>query len=553
MGHACACGKACCLPLLFPSLSDVEILQVNVLEQQIVITARDVIGQAKCRSCQTSTVRRHGSYRRRVHHGALEGRPIVVEIEVTRYRCDNPACELATFTLEIPTLARRRARRTPAMRATLEALARAGGGRMGARLATKLGLSATASHDSLLRLLRNLPEPERGPVTVLGVDDFARRKGQVYGTVLVDLDSNTVIDLLDDRQADTLAAWLTSHPEIEILCRDRAGAYADGAKAGAPQAIQVADRFHLWKNLIDYVDKTVSRHRADLPEPQAEAVCDGEAADVPTPAAPAIDAEAALQQHRDEGRIVPRTLQRHKDVHERLALGHSISQIARDLGLERATIRRYASATDPDELLTRSAPGNKATVLDGHTDYLHQRWAEGCHNAARLTRELQARGYRGSPQVVRRHLHAFRACDHSPAAAGPSTPSVREVTQWICTHPDRLDAADQQQLTQILDRSAPLAATAAHVTAFARMLVERTGSRENLTAWMAAVDADELPHLHSFTNGLRRDLDAVINGLTLPHNSGPVEGIVNKIKTIKRQMFGRANFDLLRIRVLHTI
>ncbi|WUE08667.1 transposase [Nonomuraea sp. NBC_00507] len=207
-------------------------------------------------------------------------------------------------------------------------------------------------------------------------------------------------------------------------------------------------------------------------------------------------------------------------------MGHSHSQIARDLGIDRATVRRFARAADPGELLVRSAPGIRPSPLDGYTDYLHHRWNQGCHNAARLTEEIIALGYRGSPQTVRRYLHTFRTTG-TDLPATSAAPSVRQVTQWICTHPDRLDPGDQAKLQEILARSDPLAATAGHVAAFATMLTNRTGTLESLTAWMAAVDADELPHLHSFTNGLRRDMDAVVNGLTLAHNSGPVEGLVN--------------------------
>ncbi|MGP3919067.1 ISL3 family transposase [Nonomuraea sp. 10N515B] len=550
MRHECACGEDCCLSLVFPSLQNVEITEILPAEDTVTIITRDGATQAACRSCGTITTRRHGSYRRRLHHDAVEGHAVVVEVEVTRFRCDNPGCDLGTFTAELPGLAQRRQRRTPSLRAVLELVARAAGGRMGSRIAADLGVVSTASRISLIRLLRALPQRPPGEVRTLGVDDFATRRGHTYGTVLVDMDTNTVIDLLTDREADTLAAWLTGHPEVEVICRDRAGAYADGAARGAPNATQVADRFHLWKNLIDYVDKTVARHRADLAEPHPEQDANGTPESLPASAAVFDEALAA---RRQDGRIVPRTTERHQAVHERLALGHSHSQIARDLGINRATVRRFARAADPEELLVRSAPGIRSSPIDNYTDYLHHRWNQGCHNAAHLTEEIKERGYRGSPQTVRRYLQHFRTTGSDPLPAKPTTPSTRQVTRWLCTHPDRLDPDDQAKFQDILTRSPPLDATAGHVATFAAMLTGRTGTAENLAAWMAAVDADDLPHLHSFTNGLRRDLDAVINGLTLPHSSGAVEGIVNKIKAIKRQMFGRANFDLLKIRILYAI
>jgi transposase len=234
-----------------------------------------------------------------------------------------------------------------------------------------------------------------------------------------------------------------------------------------------------------------------------------------------------------------------RQIHELRAHGESISAISRSLHLDIQTVRRFAHASSLEELLAKTA--ERASVLDGFTTYLHQRWNQGCTDAAALTMEIKALGYAGSDQTVRRYLRPFRHGRPTPPP-GPTPPTVREVTGWILRRPDSLDAQEQTRLKEILARCPQLAAASAHVAAFADMLTGRHGDR--LDGWIAAVAADGLPGLHSFTTGLRRDHQAVTNGLTLSYSSGAVEGNVNRIKTLKRQMYGRASFDLLRKRVL---
>jgi transposase len=246
-----------------------------------------------------------------------------------------------------------------------------------------------------------------------------------------------------------------------------------------------------------------------------------------------------------ELRIVTRTRERYQAITALHADGASIAAIARTLGVDRHTVRRFVRASGLEELQAKTL--QRASLLDGYTDYLHQRWTQGCTDAAALTKEITTLGYRGSDKTVRRYLHPLRDGRPTPPAR-PAAPTVREVTGWILRRPDRLEPADQVRLQQVLAHCPQLDAAATHVAAFAEMMCGRHGER--LDDWLTAVEADDLPELHRFTAGLRRDYDAVRAGLTLEHSSGRVEGTVNKIKMLKRQMFGRANFDLLRTRVL---
>jgi len=466
----------------------------------------------------------------------------MIDLEVRRFFCGNAACGLQTFAEQVPAVAPRHQRRTPVLRSLLEGVALALAGRAGARLAAMLGI--VVSRVTLTRLIRALPDPETGQVTILGVDDFAKRRGHSYATILIDMDTRRPVDVLEDRQAATLARWLEDHPGVQVICRDRAGAYAEGSREGAPGAIQVADRFHLWQNLCDAVEKTVMSCRADLREPVTEP---GE----PEPAGPGDDAgvpagtttPAASQ--AGNGRLATRSRERHAAIHDLLGQGKNITQASEALGLTRHTVRKFARAATAEQVITGPAP--RSSQLDRFAPYLQQRWDQGCTDAARLFAEIQAQGYSGSKRSARRYLQPLRSSLARPVPP-PPPPSVREVTRWITSHPDNLTDDEKAQLSQVKARSAKLRAAAGHVTAFAEMMTGRHGER--LLAWMAAVDLDDLPHLRSFTSGIRRDQDAVANGLTLEHSSGAVEGNVCRIKALKRQMYGRASLDLLRKRIL---
>ena len=540
MQHSPAGEEACCLHLLFPHLAGLQVDKVENLENAVLITARSRTADAACRRCGLSSARVNSRYRRRLHDLAAGGRPVLIDLEVRRFFCGNPECELRTFAEQVPAVTQRHQHRTPLQRSLLEAVALALAGRAGARLAGALGIAI--SRTTLIRLIRALPDPGIGQITVLGVDDFAKRRGHSYATILIDMDTHQPIDVLEDRQAGTLAQWLKDHPGVQVICRDRAGAYAEGSREGAPDAIQVADRFHLWQNLCDAVEKTVISCRADLREPNPEP-------GGPEPAGcgsgvPAETSRPAAQDSGD-GRLAIRARERHAAIHDLLAQGRNYAQISEILGLTRHTVRKFARAATAGQVITGPSP--RSSSIDRFAPYLQQRWDQGCTDAAQLFTEIQAQGYSGSKRSARRYLQPLRAGLTTPVLP-PPPPTVREVTRWITSHPGHLTDDQTARLSQVKARSTQLSATARHVTAFAEMMTGRHGG--HLPAWIAAVDLDDLPHLHSFIRGIRRDQAAVTNGLTLAHSSGAVEGNVCRIKALKRQMFGRANLDLLRKRIL---
>lgn len=511
----------------------------------MVFTVRSVESCAPCPRCATVSSRTHGGYRRSLVDAPVCGQRVRVTVAVRRFRCLHDDCPAVTFAEQIPGLTSPFSRFTPQARQQLSVIALALAGRAGARVSARLGLAV--AKDTLIRLIRALPIPPVGTVQELGVDDFALRRGHVYGTVLINMATHQPVDVLPDREAETVAAWLREHPGTEVVCRDRSSAYAQAAATAAPEAIQVADRFHLWKNLCEAVGKTVNAHHSCLREaPPAP----------PEPATePVLEPQAPIAAPARSRRLVTRTRERFELVHTRLEAGCSLSAISRELNLDRHTVRRFANAACVEELLVTAE--NRPSILDGYTDAVGQLFNSGLDDAAQITARIRDLGYTGGARTVQRYLAAFRTPgasrnhpgpSHRLAPSTPPIPKPSKISRWLLSNPDHLDAAETDQLAKLLPRCGHLDRLGAHARSFAAIMTGLRGSE--ITAWIKAAEAEDLPHLVSFATGLPRDLGAVTNGLSLPYSSGAVEGNVNRIKTLKRGMYGRANFDLLRARIL---
>ena len=558
MLHVLTGGEAGLLVMLFPQLAGLDLESVEDTGAGVRVTARTGTVSLACWACGTVSARVHERYWRCPADLGCGGRPVRIVLQVRRFRCGSPACPVKTFAEQVPGLTAWRQRQTAGLRDLLEKVALALAGRAGARLAAALG--ADVSPFTMIRLIRALPDPETGPVAVLGVDDIAKRKGHSYATVLMDMNTHELIDMLPDREADTFADWLRAHPGTEVICRDRGGPYARGARDAAPLAVQVADRWHLWHNLGGAVEKTVvavlAALRPPLPGPQEQppAVPGEQPAPPGEPAAP--DGFRDVNGH--DRKLVARHRERYAQAQALRAQGCTIRETAARMDLNQDTARTFANAASIDELLVKAT--SRASILDRFKPYLGQRWNEGTHTAAALHQEIQAQGWTGSLLTVERYLRQFRTADgrdrqtrSRPQLTAPGTaalPGPRQVTRWIMTQPGHLTSGNAASLTTLLDASPQLAAAAGHVRSFADMMTRRQGLLA-LEDWLTAVEAADQPHLHSFTRGIRRDQEAVTAGLALSYSSGPLEGRNCKTKHIKRLMYGRANFDLLRKMALH--
>jgi transposase len=519
------------LALLLPCLAVTAVDRADIGGDLVSIWVRAAADGAACPGCGTWCTKVRGRYSRRLRDTAAGGRGVLIWLVVRLLRCGNVECPKGSFAEQPAGLAVPYARKTPLLAGQLGAVAAALAGRAGSRLA-RVVLAAEVSRHTLIRALMAVPDPPAGAVRVLGADDFSLRTGHTYATVLVDMEAGVPVDVLPDREAATLQAWLKEHPGVEVICRDRAGAYARGAAAGAPDAVQVADRWHLWHNLCEHVGDAVARHRDCLrgtcqhdtrQQHQQEEEEEGAPAD--------LDPEAVIRA-------------RHAAVHELRAAGQTPAQAAAALGLSLQLTGRFWRARSAEQLLAARGP----SPLDPFKPYLRQRWAQGSTKIAPLLREITAQGYGGSYTTVHAFLTPLKlAAPPRP----PAPPTARHVTGLITRDPATLSEDGHRQLAAITSHCPELSTLAGHVTGFAKIL---TGHHEDqLDAWITAVDTDPAqPELHSFTTGIRQDEQAVRNALTLPWSSGLIEGLNTRTKLIKRQMYGRATFPLLRKRILST-
>jgi Transposase/zinc-finger of transposase IS204/IS1001/IS1096/IS1165 len=429
-GDVClSCPDAIERGILLPHLTGVIIEEVAVAAGLLLVMARARAPEAACPRCGTVSGRVHSRYSRKLADAAIGGRQVEILLAVRRFFCTAPGCKRKTFAEQVDGLTTRYARKTPLLAGMLGSVAVALAGRPGSRLAASLGVPA--SRQVMLRLVMATPDPAAATPRVLGVDDFAIRRGQHYGTLLIDCETGARLDLLEGRDAQPLAGWLAAHPRVEVICRDRSGSYADGAGTGAPDAVQVADRFHLWQNLAKAVEKCTAAHRACLADPALPP-----AADEGPPPADAGPPEPS-------GKFADRARRNHAFVHGLRAEGRGIREIALHLGWGQHTVQRYDRAATWQELVDGRWKAPRAGKLDPFKPYLDQHAGEGHGSFTRLFREIRDLGYDGSYSVVRNYLDQVRPAK-APLAEAP--PTVRDVTNWLCRRPDTLTEDERPRL-----------------------------------------------------------------------------------------------------------
>lgn len=532
-----------------PRPATLRCLRIMIESGVVTIAVESLAPFGICPLCGRRSTRRHSHYTRHLGDLPWQGRSVRLLLLSQKFFCDVPSCRRRIFTERMPDVTLPHARNTVRLADSLASIAFACGGEAGSRLANRLGMPVSA--DTLLRTIRRTPTTLTSSFRILGVDDWAVRKGQRYGTLICDHEQRRPIDLLDDREPETLAAWLREHPEIEVITRDRAHCYTEAAARGARQALQVADRFHLMQNLRQAMAKMVDHRHRQLKSAMKHAA--GRApptrsADQGETAAVRINRLPRRPTHHEARRN--RRLERYEQVMELHGQGISQRQIARRLNIDRETVGRYIQAGEFPERAKRKY----ASKTDRFTDYLVKRWTEGCRNAAELFRELQKIGFTGSYCSVHRRVASWDRGNSGPSAGRPPAvqpPSARRTAWLLLKNPDEVDDDRDREFTRaLLNQCSEIATATKLAREFAAMV--RGEQDASLDTWIQRAWQPDVPReIRTFATGLKSDFAAVNAGLTTAWNNGQLEGQVNRLKLIKRQMYGRANFDLLKKRVLY--
>ncbi len=509
--------------------------------------------RAACPLCNVTSGSLHSNYVRSVADLPWHGVAVQLELHTRKFRCRNEFCCRKVFCERLPKVVAASGRRTTRLNEALTILAFALGGEAGARTAQNLGLKI--SGDTLLRRIRQHSTQLQSSVKVLGVDDFAFRRGARYGTILVDLEEHQPIDLLPNRKSESLQTWLAAHPEIQVISRDRGGSYATGARLGAPQATQIADRFHLLKNLLDGFEKFLHRQESALSAAShtvfhSSAASKSHGSSGVGAATPTAAQHLVTEQRQAKLKERERRFNAVKELHH---AGVPTLAIARRLKMSRNTVKKLIAS---NFFPARRQNKPRFSPIHRFLPYLRQRWAEGVCSSRALWKEIKEQGYPGAEVTLRHWLQSWRVATSAQITAHATTKSspgramsVRQV-KWLLFNPEkRKEEWEEQFVDELCQQSKDIDLAQRLVRKFHRFMRERRP--DELNQWLKAAQASGIGELMWFANGVEQDRQAVAEAFANKWSQGQVEGQVNRLKLLKRSMYGRAKFDLLRARVLH--
>ena len=520
------------LQCLLPSLSLLRLdgYEMAMGDHHLTLNLTSTQTKAACPICDQSSHRIHSHYTRTLADLPCVAFSLTLIVQVCKFFCSNSDCRRRIFTERLPEVAAPWARKTVRFVQRLQFIGLALGGEAGARLGDHLGYASCGS--TLLNHLNKLKLPDFQTPKVLGVDDFAFRKGHNYGTILVDLETHQPIALLADRKAETLIAWLQAHPGIDVLSRDRSKAYKRAMTEGAPDAIQVADRFHLVKNLSETIVMITPK---PAPDPDVE---------LPQRA-------QAIQQHRIEQQRTIKTLSEQRWPQ---------AAIAQKVGVSMRTVQRFLASPDflpkkPQQALMGQS------ILAPYKQQLLDWWNAEIRETTVLMALLKPRGYEGSLRALQRYIARlrsaqglppinFRVTPSLPKVVDPQTPPLtpRRAAYLAVLKPENREPEDTALLEELRHQHPGIGRLLELADEFLRMLREQTA--DTFDMWMMEALTCSIKPFQSFAKGLLDDYAAVKASLTTTVSNGPVEGLNNKLKMLKRQMYGRAGLDLLTKRFI---
>ncbi len=491
--------------------------------ERTVITVRPIKSFGLCPSCGAASRRVHSRYRRRVADLPLAGRSVQLVLVARRFRCDAVLCGRQIFTERFADgVVASSARRTARLDCIVHHLGLALGGRPAAGFAKRLMLPV--SNDTLLRVVRRRTRLPADPLRVVGIDDWAWRRNQRYGSIICNLERRRVVRLLPDREPATAQAWFAGHPAIAIIARDRGGGYGEAAAKALPHAVQVADRWHLMENasraFLDAVRKSMRQIRSAI-------------------GATTINPELLTAAERIQYEGYLRREETNAAILALLKDGMPIKQIVRQTGHSRKMVRQVIRGERNDVFRVRQSS------LDVHLPWLDDQWAAGSRNGAELWRRLAARGFRGSLRVVSEWATRRRRAEKADAESIQRIPSARTIARLMTTGRDTMSKAETVTIAAI-EAGVPALFEARDIIAAFHAMIRRKAVSE-LPPW---IERARETLVASFASGVAKDEAAVRAAIALPWSNGQTEGQITRLKLVKRQMYGRGKIDLLQARLI---